>query len=658
MKSLVFLLVLGTALIATAADLEKPAPPAALLPHMKDLPADYQDRLHKSLEVMDERLEKLQEGKEQPVIWTNTAICSFVLGRNLDRLNKYLESDAYNLKPSKKNVEKNGFRLFSTSFIRFYALYNSHTGVSKGRLAPGGEKKLEEYLWTNTATCVPIAEAKRDPWDSRGGENGMVTNSVGNLLAAQYLRALPEYANQKFKDGSTAAEQYDAWRAYVSAYLDEHVKRGQFQEYGASYQEYTLSALINLFDFAEDPMLRKKAEMFLDLAFASMAEETVNTQRGGPKARAKGHDRTCKLYKILFNAPGGSLSDTEYMNNYTLATSGYYPAKVVVDMANDQRGRGDYTFARLAPTRVIAGTYELRLQQQGQLDDEERSLWRKLDKDHPFLLEGFATPSYVLGSHAVDTTIPEEKLRNQRWEGLVFANNPMARIYIDGRSDELDEKYISNPLKSIQDRNVMVTMKWGTNIDKGVDPHLQVKFLNSLDSVEEDDGWIFAKSGDAFAAVKIVEGGYKWSAPWAHGDTFKPKEIRYVSVNSEASPIIFVSNDAADYHNDFSAFKTAVKAEPISYQDGILKFATIVHEGLSKPGTIGGKPVDSNPPFVFESPFIRSQRGSGVVYLRKGDEAMVLDFSDPNKPTKTVGLKPDEKFPAGVGNEKPIVFGK
>lgn len=636
------------------ADAEKTAPPAKLLPHMKNLPADYQDRLRKSLTSMDERLEKFKEDKQQPVVWTNSAICSFMLGRNLDRLNKYFASKQYDLTPSKEKLKAQGFRLFSTTLIRFYCLYNGHTGLVKGLLSPEAEKKFEEYLWVNAAPCVTLADTKRDPWDSRGSENGQVTNSVGNLLAAQYLKDLPEYANRTYKDGSTARQQYDARVVAMSQWLDERVKYGQFQEYGASYQDYTLSALINLRDFADDPVLRTKAEMFIDLAFAGMAEETLCTQRGGAKSRSKGNDRTFKPYKLLFNAPGGTITEMEYMNNYVLATSNYYPPKVIADLAQDFSGRGNYSFSRLGIARTVAGTSEVRRER---AEGEERSVWRKLDRDHPFILNGFATPSYVLSSHAIDTTIKEEeKMREQRWEGIVFANDPMARIEIDGKNDEVDGKYITNPLKSIQDRNVMVTMKWGTNIDKGVDPHLRIKFLSALDAVEEDAGWIFVKSGRAFTGVKVVEGGYKWSRPWARLDKFNPNELCFITLTSEFSPIIIIGNDAADYKNDFAAFKAAVKAQPIVCKDGVVKFATITHEGLKKPGTIGGKPIELKPSFAFESPFIRSRRGSGVVYVRKGDEAMILDFSDPKNPKKTLGVTPDERFPAGTGHAKPIIL--
>jgi len=37
---------------------------------------------------------------------------------------------------------------------------------------------------------------------------------------------------------------------------------------------------------------------------------------------------------------------------------------------------------------------------------------------------------------------------------------------------------------------------------------------------------------------------------------------------------------------------------------------------------------------------------------------MILDFSDPRNPTKTVGVKPDERFPAGTGHATPIIFAR
>src|SRR5262245_28842577 len=87
---------------ALAAQAPKDDPPVKLLPHMKDLPVEYQDRLRRCLVDQDARLEKLKEGQQQPVTFTGVAICSFALGRNVDRLNKYFASDAFDLKNKKE----------------------------------------------------------------------------------------------------------------------------------------------------------------------------------------------------------------------------------------------------------------------------------------------------------------------------------------------------------------------------------------------------------------------------------------------------------------------------------------------------------------------------------------------------------------------------
>ncbi len=155
--------------------------------------------------------------------------------------------------------------------------------------------------------------------------------------------------------------------------------------------------------------------------------------------------------------------------------------------------------------------------------------------------------------------------------------------------------YITNPFQTIQDRNLMVTRKWGKYTDENVDPHLWVYFSSTLDSVEEDDGWIFVKSGGAFAAVKVVEGGYEWQRPWKHNANFRPDEKSYIRMKSEHSPILLIANDSGDYDNDFAAFKSALKAQPISWAKGVLKFATITHEGLSSPGKVNGENVELRP---------------------------------------------------------------
>src|SRR5205823_2420879 len=124
------------------------------------------------------------------------------------------------------------------------------------------------------------------------------------------------------------------------------------------------------------------------------------------------------------------------------------------------------------------------------------------------------------------------------------------------------------------------------------------------------------------------------------------------------APVVLVVNQASDYGGDFAAFKTAVKNAPIRYADGVLNFATITFYGSARAGEINGRPVDLAPPRGYDSAFIRSDWNSGLICIRKADETLILDFRDPNNPTKTIGAPVGPAFPPGIGDTPPIVLGK
>lgn len=613
-------------------------------PHMQDLPADYQDRLLQSLEMQLESIDKLTPDAKS-VLWVRFGIAGLTLNKHVDRINAYIEEERFRYQPS----DKFGFSLFSMPYVRLYGLFNDRTGVMKGRLSPKAQANLEKTFWECAKANSKFAESQRGVWDMDGSENHHISSKVSDFLVAQFLKDVPAYATQEYDDGSTSQRQYESRLAYWHQWIDSRVRHGLFMEDGgSSYQNYTMEALFNLRDFAEDVVLRKKADMFLDLVFANMAEETLGVQRGGPKTRTKEEDFRSRLYDLLFDSPGSKFE----LSNYVLPTSSYYPPPAIVSLAIDISGRGTYSFTKLAPGAVASGTTENKTAP----TLVPRSKWRTMDKDNLMVRTGFATAHYMLASHGLDTAAQSDPYRAQRWQGIVFANNPMARIGMDGKSGETKSPYISNPFKTIQDRNVMVTMKWGPDIDRKIDPRLWVDFSSALDVVEEEADWIFVRSGKAYAGVKIVEGGYTWSRPWKHGEISSASEKSCVTPNSENTPIIMVANNAGDYDNDFASFKRALIAQRIGWTGGVLEFATIIHEGPSKPGKVNGTPVNLKTVRVNDSPFIRSERGTGIVFVRKGNETVKLDFSDPTAPARSIDAPVSFEFPQGTGKEVPIVF--
>lgn len=630
-------------------------PPIAWPPeYMRSLPRDYLERLQASLVAGTSRMSKLHYSSSKgtdSIGWVRYGMPSLILGKRADEINQFFESDkfAWTTNP------KFGFSLFSVSYMRMYGLMNERTGPLKGLLSKKAQENFEQHMWEAAKANSKLTEAKRNVWDMEGSENHHLSSKSCDLLAAQFLRKIPAYANQKYDDGSTLAEQYEARRAYFTKWFDERAKRGQFVEAGSpSYQSDSISALFNLRDFAEDPVLRKKADMYLDLTYAVMAEETLLTTRGGSKSRVKvGHEYdggfSDRGYDALFNSPGRAFVP---LGLGAHATSNYYPPPVVVNLARDTAARGSYTFAKRWPGPVAEGGGK-------STDDPDGVLWRSLNPEHSVLRYGFATPSYLLGSAGLDARWLDDVSMGFRWQGVVFGSDPLARIGFEVKPAKSDDWHGFNPFFSVQDRNVLITQKWAPvppNPSTAMPAYLRVYFSPTLDTVQEEGGWFFVKAGGAFAAVKVVTGGYHWTPVWKHSDSLAKDNKAFITLDTENAPVILITNQASDYQNDFEGFKAAVKNQPVRHADGATQFATIRFFGPSRAGEVGGQTVNLAPARGYDSPFIRSDWNSGLIYIRKGNDTEILDFRDSSNPVKTIGSAATSTFPPGVGSTQPIVF--
>jgi hypothetical protein len=625
--------------------------------HMRNLPSDYLERLHACMNAGTDRLARLKvsDSKSSDSIgWVRYGQPSLLLGRRADEINAFFESDKFEWNSNPKF----GFSLFTVSFMRLYALINPRTGAFKGLLSQKAVENFERGMWKVAKANSKLSEAKRDVWEMEGSENHHLASKTCDFLAAQFLRTIPAYANKTYDDGSTPAQQYEVRHTYWMRWLDERAKFGQFIEAGSpSYQGDSMNALFNLRDFAEDEVLRRKASMYLDLAFAVMAEETLLNTRGGPKSRVKvGHEydggfAAERSYNTLFDAPGRTF---EPRGENTLSTSDYQPPPAIVSLARDTKTRGTYSFSTRWPGPVAEG---------GGRDnaDPDGLLWRTIDPQRSVLRRGFCTPDYILGSAALNPAFTDDTSSGFRWQGVVFASDPLARIGFEVEPAQKKDWHGFNNFFSLQDRNVLITQKWSPvppNPTTANPAHLRLYFSPTLDDAQEDDGWIFVKDGSAFAAVKVVYGGYDWTPKWKHADAITKDNKAFITLKEENAPVILVVNQASDYGGSFDDFKTAIKAQPIDNSDGTVKFATLTFRGLTKPGEIDGKPVNLTPSRGYDSAFIRSEWGSGLIHIRKGDETVTLDFRDPQNPKKTIGSPITEAFPPGTGTERPIVFGK
>src|SRR5204863_7913207 len=99
--------------------------------------------------------------------------------------------------------------------------------------------------------------------------------------------------------------------------------------------------------------------------------------------------------------------------------------------------------------------------------------------------------------------------------------------------------------------------------------------------------------------------------------------------------------------------QAAVKSQPITYEKGVLSFASLTFYGPARTATINGQTVNLAPRRGYDSPFIRSDWNSGLIHIRKGSDTLILDFRDPQKPVKAMSVPITAAFPPGIGPQQP-----
>lgn len=625
--------------------------------YMSELPSDYRGRLyqaHVSMHAFGKKMLRCSDdhcsdsNKADALRWSTAGFVSLMLGLSTEEVSRFFSSPKFEW----PRAGPFGFLLTSVIHFRLYALTHSRSRYLPNGISLAAQHKLENEMWAIAKANSKLADAKRDVWEQHASENLHVVKVFGNFLAAQFLKDLPAYSSLKYDDGSTLDEQYHAWRNYVSDWIDERAKRGLFVEAASpSYQPHTMNAIFNIRDFAEDPVLQRKAEMLLDLIYATMAEETLLTTRGGPKSRLKDSHEYREVsdhgYDLLFDAPGRQF---RALGPRSLMTSNYYPPAVVRNLATDIDGRGVYGFKTRWPGPIM-----------GAKDSDIPTLgWSFLDRDRSVLRRGFVTRNYIIGSAGLDPSWQYAASNSGfRWQGAVFRSNSLARIGFEVAPASLKNWHGFNPFFTVQDRNVMVTQKWLPAPPNGswVNPsHSRIYFSPTLDEVREADGWIFARAGAAFAAVRVLSGGYEWTSPWKRGHTSSKTSAVFAQLNSDTAPVLMVVNQASDYGDSFETFMSAVKREPVVQFENTVRYATLTFRGISSPCQMQPCAADLSPSRGYDSPFIRSAFGSGVIFIRKGSHNALLDFRDSENPAKVENAPISAEFPPGIGREQPVVF--
>jgi hypothetical protein len=498
------------------------------------------------------------------------------------------------------------------------------------------------------------------------GHSGYLGQNPGDRTKSSGGRA-------NLKDGKeyTAKDHYHAWLKYFKAYFPERARHGFFVEnYAPGYSKHTWNMIDLARSFGGDESLSSLIDDFADLYWAAWVQAAPGGILGGPKTRhhskATDWDSNARMISVKLGSKGNN-----HVWGYWNELSSYKLPKVVWKMALDREGMQRFVYK----SRGIGEEVNKLPRPPG----TERSL--VIEPNSRFLKYVYVTPQYTLGTQMDYPLAAHSHLSTAgRWHGMTVAADAKARIVPVGIGVEpTNPVVISNKVgkitmelmyKTSQHENTFIFQR--TENYLLIDPdwfplkNLQSKqgvyVGNAWDSVKEDAGWIFFKKGDVYAGIrpvvrdvdfekakmeKIRPGNSSWQRP--HFDaTVKMNEHSYawnedksiILLNNDFTPVIIQSGDKALF-GSFASFMQSVKNARLElYNTVVHEFDELVYTPPGKDAPemifnagnmeiprIGGEYINYEYPMTFDSPYIKSNYGSGVISVNYGGESMNLNFN-------------------------------
>lgn len=485
-----------------------------------------------------------------------------------------------------------------------------------------------------------IRQAFRERTMYRGDtENHWVMYYTGLYLAAQ---TWPSEDRSQWFNGKSSTENFREAEGWLNQWMKITSTIGQGEFDSPTYFIVFITPVLTLYDFAKDPVMKQKAQMMADLLFADYAVEHLDGNYCGGHARDYPEDiinpvsAPAALWAWLyFGEPDRELwAETRYHPRY--------------------RGGWETLFGATSSYRLPEIVYHIATDRTKPYVDRETKRVRNvirfgLEKNPPVYKYTYMTRLYALGSlqggilqpiqqHTWDVTYDSEKPNNTIFTLHPFySGKELAMFFPEEQkflADEVNRYHLvytdpnkwnsSSPYEqTFQHENAIIVLY---DIDKdAMQQHIDGFFPKNLDERSVDStGWIFCRAGSVYVAVFPFK-PYQWieeKADWR----FRSSELKNGIIAEVGS---------SDEDRSFEAFKNRVSKLKPSFQnfDKNLTVSYGTRGGDLMKFTFGGerqlngKTVNFKSRKLFDSPFIESERGSGIVRMMYQNQHMELNFT-------------------------------
>jgi hypothetical protein len=485
-----------------------------------------------------------------------------------------------------------------------------------------------------------IRRAFRERTMYRGDtENHWVMYYTGIYLATQ---TWPNEGRSQWFNGKSSEENFMEAEGWLNQWIKVSSTIGQGEFDSPTYFITFITPVLTLYEFARDPVMRKKAQMMADLLFADFAVEHLKGNYCGGHSRDYPEDVINPLAApaalwawLYFGEPQLELwQETRFRPRHrggweTVigAMSSYRLPDIIYQIATDRSKPYVHTETKRVRNVIRFG----------------------LEKNPPVYKYMYMTPHFALGSlhggilqpiqqHTWDVTYVSDKPNNTIFTLHPFySGKELAMFFPEEQkflADEVDRyhKVYTNPQKwnssspyeqTFQHKNTIIVLY---DIVKGaMHPHIDGFFPKNLDErIEDASGWIFCRAGATYVAFFPLK-PYQWIE----------EDVNWRWRSKELKNGVVVEVGSSDEDGSFGQFKQRIAQGKPEFQ-GFDKNLTVQYRTRSgdrmkftfdRERVLNGKPVKLTDYRFFNGPFLQSDRGSGVVKMTYRDRVRVLDFN-------------------------------
>lgn len=488
-------------------------------------------------------------------------------------------------------------------------------------------------------------QLKRKIWQSfrtrplyRGDtENHWVMYYTGLYLAAQTWKG---YDRDFWYTGKPSEENFREAEGWLNKWIEITTTIGQGEFDSPTYHMVFLSPMLVLAQFAEDPVMKKKAEMMVHYLLADFAVEHLQGMYCGAHSRDYPYDAIAPrkapmtAWAWLYFGQTNPVMRTEVI---AAALSSYQMPEIIYHIATDRSK--PYVHTETKRVRNV-----IRFNQH---------------RNPPVYKYTYMTKNFSLGSmhggilqpiqqHAWDITFVSDKLNNTLFtlhpsvserelgmffpEEMKFVVDEVARFHsYYGKEDKWAS---SSPYEqTFQHQNTLIVLY---NIPKGTKfEHIDGFFTKDLDEriyepftsdSNPSSRWIFCRAGNTYIAYYPLQ-PYEW---------IEEENCWRLRSNFLRNGCI-VEVVAADDTPSFKEFQRKIKLNLINLdhldRNFEVSYTNLTGDRMSftygGQRLLNGNAIDFKSYKLFNGPFLKAELGSGTLEMRYKEMKFFLDFNNP-----------------------------